>query len=892
MPIEGLLEVYQGHIVPKAYNGGYVALSYLISLVGAASTLELINRRSWFDGISNHLVLVCSSITMGGIAIWSMHFIGNQALTLAHGEPEMQVDYSVGVTILSFCLPVVFLLAAFYAIGISNRVAWWRVITAGVLCGAAICGMHYLGNASIRNYQCIYKIQYIVGAAIISVTASTAALAVFFIFQSLSRGSWWKRTISAIFLAAAVSSMHWCASVGTEYRLVRLRRIQEGSRTATVIAVICLSFGACIIIAGSAILRARTLKQAARRAQQIELGAIVFDKNGRLLIDSSGGFPCTVVTDFFIGGAKGSSKEKFNTSNEQFQWMFQASRNWIGISGLINGMKRHLAQLPHKSHHKDVKKGIQLITDDGKPIDGYDFVFRELFCVAASELSERLNEPLINVGVLWDEILPKRTASNQAYIQALEKYRNDHFIGVDEMSSKGSADVHHLEKGPSLENEIDGRGALMFLVRRLTSDDEAQKLVSAGYKFVESSRVNNNQEIQSIEFQSKLRDMRSFIDQQVQIKAGLHLGFFAVQDSCLSKPQVLVRKDARRLLPSVPLPIEKLDKCHVRLLQRVGGLPVTEVLQRLRTPGASSRSPHEEEFATHLFNAIHTLRGWVQEPLFHDAVLTSSIVRLPFGVDGDQANETVMMALRLKITHPVLSSGPHCQWVPLSFFRMRQVMEQSRQDFIRVLHQDFDPLKMPASRANNELTSGPASTLRKLRGVVASVESKGKKSSLAEMRRASSKNSTRSSSTVNLCPSGDGEGNEISPAAESGDIYPPPERHYTAHQQSFLGGGIVVFQEVTVQVEANKTETRDDLSRSWSQDTAAEPPNFQDLQDLQNQLSFPTTSDIELQPFGWGKTDVSVKSHRLNELSRADHNITTMAALIDTLMMESNSSGV
>ncbi|KAJ4123015.1 hypothetical protein NW768_010007 [Fusarium equiseti] len=893
MPIEGLLEIYQGHVVPKAYNGGYVALSYLISLVGAASTLELINRRSWFDGISNHLILVASSITMGGIAIWSMHFVGNQALTLGHGEPEMQVDYSVGVTILSFCLPVAFLLAAFYAIGISNRVAWWRVITAGVLCGSAICGMHYLGNASIRNYQCIYSIPYIVGAAIISVTASTAALAVFFIFQSLSRGSWWKRTISAIFLAAAVSSMHWCASVGTEYRLVKLRKIHERSRTATVIAVICLSFGACIIIAGSAILRARTLKQAARRAQQIELGAIVFDRNGRLLIDSNGGFPCTVVTDFFLGGVRGNSKEKFNTSHEQFQWMFQASRNWVGISGLINGMKRHLAQLPHKSNHKDVKKGIQLITDDGKPIDGYDFVFRELFCVAASELSERLNEPLYNAGVLWDEILPKRTASNQAYIQALEKYRTDQSIGVDETSSKGSSDAHHLEKGFGLEDEIDGRGALMFLIRRLSSDDEAQRLMSAGYKFVEFSRVSNNQQIQSTEFQSKLRDMRSFIDQQVQIKPGLHLGFFAVQDTGLNKPQVLVRKDARRLLPSVPLPIETIDACHLRLLQRVGGLPVPEVLQRLRTPGASSRSPHEQEFANHLFNAIHTLRGWVQEPLFHNAILTSSIVRLPFGVDGDQANETVMMALRLKITHPVLSSGPHCQWVPLSFFRMRQVLEQSRQEFVRVLHQDFDPLKMPASRANNELTSGPASTLRRLRSVVATAESKGKNSSLAKMRRSPSKISTRSSSTVNLCPPGDIEGNnDVAPVAGKGDIYPPPERHYTAHQQSFLNGGIVVFQEVTVQVEANNTETSNDLSRSWSQDTAAEPPNFQDLQDLQNQLSFPTTSDIELQPFGWGKTDVSVKSHRLNELSRADHNITTIAALIDTLMTESNSSGV
>jgi hypothetical protein len=53
MPIDGLLELYRGHVVPKEYNAGYVALSYVISFVGAASTLELINRRSWFNGISN-----------------------------------------------------------------------------------------------------------------------------------------------------------------------------------------------------------------------------------------------------------------------------------------------------------------------------------------------------------------------------------------------------------------------------------------------------------------------------------------------------------------------------------------------------------------------------------------------------------------------------------------------------------------------------------------------------------------------------------------------------------------------------------------------------------------------------------------------------------------------
>ncbi|RTE73159.1 hypothetical protein BHE90_012424 [Fusarium euwallaceae] len=900
MTVEDLLEQYQGQIVPKAYNAGYLALSYLICLVGAASTLELVNRRSWFNGISNHLVLGCSAITMGGIAIWCMHFVGNQALILADGETEMQIAYSSGITVLSFCLPVLVLLAAFYAIGITNRIAWWRVITAGVLCGSAICGMHYLGNASIKNYQCIYATAYIVGAAIIAVVASTVALAMFFIFQSLSASSWWKRTISAIILAGAVSSMHWCASVGTEYRLVQLGKAEGGSRTATVIAVICLSLSAGIIIAGSAILRARTLKQAARRAQQIALGAIVFDKKGRLLVDSNGVFPNVVVTDFFIGE---NTKERFNTAHSQFHWMFQASRNWIGISGLINGMKQHLAQLPHKRRHKDARKGIQLITDDGKLIEGYEIIFRELFCVAASELSDRFNEPLTAIGVLWDEILPKRTISSPAYRQTLEKHRDDDTVGLSETSSKGSTEVGHIEKGVGLENGMDARGALMFLVRRLESDDEVQRLVSAGFRFVDPGQVSHNStshlQIQSTEFESKLRDMKSFLDQQVRIKPGVHIGFFAVQDPGLNKnkAQVLVRRDARHLIPSLPLPLKTIDECHMGLLRGLGGLRVPEVLQRLRTTGASSRSPQEEQFAKHLSDAIISLRGLVQQPLFHDAALASSIVRLPFGIDGDQADETVMMALRLKISHPVISLGPNCQWVPLNLFRMRQVVEKSRQEFVRVLHHDFDPLNMPASRANNELTSGPSSTLRRLKSAVAWADSKGKKAGVTAMRtRAPSQDSVRSSSTINLCPPGGSEGlSERPPSTDIVDIY-PPERHYAGHQQSFLNGGIVVFQEVTVQVELKKSESRNDLAPSLSQDTVTEPPGAQQQQQQHqhhqqhNQHELPITQDIELQPYGWGKTDVSVESRWLNNHGQVDDNIMTIASFVDALVAESDDS--
>lgn len=574
--------------------------------------------------------------------------------------------------------------------------------------------------------------------------------------------------------------------------------------------------------------------------------------------------------------------------------MFQASRNWIGISGLITGMKQHLAQLPHKRRHKDARKGIQLITDDGKLIDGYEVIFRELFCVAASELSDRLNEPLTTIGVLWDEILPKRTVSSPAYLQALEKRLGEPTVELSETSSKTSTEVGRLEKGVGVENAIDGRGALMFLVRRLESDHEVQRLVSAGYRFVDPGQVSHNSsshlQIQSTEFESKLRDMKSFVDQEVRMKPGVHLGFFAVQDLGLNKSQVLVRRDARHLIPSLPLPLNSIDESHIGILRGLGGLPVPEVLQRLRTPGASSRSPHEEQFAKDLSNALDSLRGLVQEPLFHDAVLASSIVRLPFGIDGDQATETVMMAMRLKISHPVISFGPNCQWVPLNFFRMRQVLEQSRQEFVQVLHHDFDPLNMPASRANNELTSGPSSTLRRLKSAVALADSKGKKAAVAGMRfRAPSQDSVRSSSTINLCPPGGSEGHsERPPSTDIVDIS-PPERQYTSHQQSFLNGGIIVFQEVTVQVELKKSESRNGLAPSLSQDTVTEPPP---AQQQHHQHELPMTQDIELQPYGWGKTDVSVQSRWLNDHGQVDHNITTIASFVDALVAELNDPSI
>ncbi|KAJ4232889.1 hypothetical protein NW757_013804 [Fusarium falciforme] len=703
MSSHDLFREYQGHIVPQSYNAGFVSLSYVVSLVGAGSTLELLNRRTASRGLFNHLLLVSSAVTMGGVAIWCMHFIGNRAIDLGNGEPEMQIAYSSGSTAVSFLVPILVLLAAFLAIGTNNAVSWWRVIIGGVLCGTAVCGMHYLGNASIENYTCVYRPAFVVGAAFIAVVASNVALAMFFVFRAMWVNSWWKRAISAVFLAGAVSGMHWCAAMGTQYRLKSIKPEGNGpSRSATVI----VSLGACFIIAISALLRARNMKKSALRAQQVTLGAAVFDNGGRILVDPDGFIPSTVVTDSFL---EKNTKERFGIGHPIFQWMFQASRDWGIISTLVGGMRRHVSQLPHSSTHKDGRRGIQLISEHGEIIEQYDIIFRELFCLAAAALADRLREDLTSVGVLWDEILPtgadsKRSQTEPHKIPQESPIPENRDVHENEL---GGFDM--AEKGLETWQSDFGRGSLMLLIRRVKSDRDVERFVSAGYRFAEPHQVSDiirsRMQIQTPDFETKLRSMSTYTTEENQMLPGVHLGFFAVRARVSSGFEVLVRKDAHHLLPSVPLPTKALDKWHVQFLRRLKNVSASKVLQDLKEEASLQRSAQETEFAGQLSDTIKALREWTQEPLFEDAVLTSTIVRVPCRGDKTQA-EASMIAMRLVIPiHSVLLSQ-NCEFVPLSFFKMRQVSAQLQQEFTRGVHQEFGHIVKLGDRCEGCQDSG------------------------------------------------------------------------------------------------------------------------------------------------------------------------------------------
>ncbi|OIW27762.1 hypothetical protein CONLIGDRAFT_542746, partial [Coniochaeta ligniaria NRRL 30616] len=715
-----LFEQWHGHVVPRSFNPGFVALSYVVSLIGAASTLELINRRTAPRGRLNHLLLVSAAVTMGGIAIWCMHYIGNRAITLADGQLELQIAYSSGFTALSFFVPIIVLLAAFVAIGTSNQVYWWRVATGGTLAGAAICGMHYLGNASINNYVCIYNYINVAFSALIAVAASMTALALFFVFRASWTNSWWKRGGSAVLLAGAVSGMHWCASTGTQYRLVELNNgTNENSRNTTVIIVICLSVGAILIIAVSVFYTARLMSRYASKAQQVVLATAIFDKQGRVLVSPEGLLPSEKITDSFL---EKTPSDTFSVAHRLFQWMFQASRNWSNISGIVTAMIDHLSRLPHLG--RDVSRnGIKLIDERGELIENYDIIFKELFCAAARALAEKTKSNLMQVGILWDEILPTGTGGNIRRQQPSS--RRSH-------PSNGSDDAIAAEKGELQQARIQElyRGSLMFLVRRVESTRDVTDLEAAGYRFADlrqvSGIISSSMQIKTDNFEARLANMAKYAQEDSsRVSPGVHIGFFAVRARVGSQGfDVLVRTSARHLLPSVQMPIGQLEPWQLTFLRQLDGFTPSRVIKALENRNNLSA---QDFFAAQFLTNLKQLGDEIEDDIFEDATLTTKIVQIPCRPSTASSSTNTASLITFKLVIPIHSHVrcPGLEFVPLSLFKVHQLAYKDSPHnliFSRSVHREISPIlnttpvvvppKTPAAPRTRGLSLAPPPTRR------------------------------------------------------------------------------------------------------------------------------------------------------------------------------------
>lgn len=387
--------------------------------------------------------------------------------------------------------------------------------------------------------------------------------------------------------------------------------------------------------------------------------------------------------------------------------MFRASRNWSGIQPLIDGMAHHLSRLPRQGRDRDARADINLVSEHGDVMEGYDVVFRELFCVAASSLAAKMKEPISDVGILWEEVLATGSGGARGSRVSGESGDTD---GKDD----ARVQVEDLEQGKP--SKKDGKGSLMFLVRRVESDADISRLGAAGYRFVDVHHVAGSiaasMQIKNPDPEAKFKEMARYTDAPPGLEPGVHVGFFGIRPKGSgSSYDVLVRKTDKTLLPSVRLPAEKLTAGHLELLSRLEGMTMREVERKV--PTWKDLSKKEASAARHLVDAIQDLRAWVGDKMVEYAVMNTETFQVPCVSSGTQGHATAtLIALRLVIPAEAKIVSANCTFIPLSLFKVHQLTSPASPHhlaFSREVHRELAPIINVLSGRAPAPSGGPLS---------------------------------------------------------------------------------------------------------------------------------------------------------------------------------------
>lgn len=182
-----------------SYNWFLVILSFLISVFGAFTGLQITNGMKSSQQGASATWIIAAAVSLGGGAIWTMHFIG----MLAYQVP-MDVGYKPGLTFLSLLIAVVAVGIGLY-IAVSGALSITRLLGAGMFTGLAVASMHYLGMAAmVMPGEMVYDKTLVGASIVIAIVAATVAL-----WLAVNLKGTLLMLGSAVIMAVAVCGMHY-----------------------------------------------------------------------------------------------------------------------------------------------------------------------------------------------------------------------------------------------------------------------------------------------------------------------------------------------------------------------------------------------------------------------------------------------------------------------------------------------------------------------------------------------------------------------------------------------------------------------------------------------------------------------------------------------------------
>lgn len=493
--------------------------------------------------------------------------------------------------------------------------------------------------------------------------------------------------------------------------------------------------------------------------------------------------------------------------------MFRASRSWASVAGLIDPMHRHMEQL---SRNK-----LRLVGDDGVLVSNYNAIICEMFCLAAAGLASQMKESLLDAGKLWDEIFT--TGNNGVSLNTSYRPKTPNIN-----PSLRETDIESVSE-KSLQAFDHGRGSLMFLVRHISTHEEAEKLKAEGYRFAEVhqviSNIRSNMQILTPNLLSRLTRM-SEVDSSADCEQnpGAYVGAFVLRarlDNNSGGFDVLVQKTVRHRLPMKLLAIQHLRDWHHTYLKQLNGLTVSEIIQRLGSFVRNKTKGDEALFSQQLVNALIKLRDGFAETVssegseispFDSAILIPQVVQIPCtaepvdnGWDTSQGQPTCsLLCFRLVLPIHTRDNFKEYQFDPLPFFKTRQLVypgSQQQVEFSHQIHRD-----VMASVLQDSSVTTVSKHRRLLERMRALVGWKGKTNAKAAIAMEQLERSSREGLTLSTAPisrtTQDEKSTDLEDRKQSVSSSFATENNDGSSVHLGQLGGIMVSQQVVVDVEA------------------------------------------------------------------------------------------
>lgn len=367
---------------------------------------------------------------------------------------------------------------------------------------------------------------------------------------------------------------------------------------------------------------------------------------------------------------------------------------------LVPSMKYHLLSTGLRNRFGAES---DFMNDEGTPVKDYHLIFRELFCAAASDLADDLHIPMERLGIIFDNI-----------ISTDQKPKQNRF-----MAEKRTSSVDLEKEG--LELEAIGKGQLLFLVRKVDQRG-AERLQSAGYRFAATQHLIP---ILGAVFRIRRADLKEYFDNMYRysdtrhmLEPGTHFGLFCARASVGAGFDVLARRDATNLLPTMQIPIDSLEEWQAEFLKTLDGENVSTCLKAFNKAARNKASPPIEKlFASQLRFSLEQLKNEIDDNFFNDSRLIATPIEVPCrgSTKRSRSGKALLLAFRIIAPLQARPPGKKCDYVPMVLFKTQQHVYPNAPDhaiFARTTYREFASMLDLQSRQSSldlDLMTPPAS---------------------------------------------------------------------------------------------------------------------------------------------------------------------------------------